>query len=481
MNRAISIILSLVLATSIFGQSITVDTGTSYQTMRGWEATAEAGHSFVFPAETATYPSSSFANYKDDLLAAMLDVGINRIRLEWRMDDSNASGYTIDSPFPNATDPTVGTIYFDRYHQAMDAWGTEYRNMLAAQGESLFITMCIVDFRTGGFQAELTPSKYAFAVAAVMQDFYTTYGYLPDAIEPILEPDNASSNASTWTAARVAANIVAARASLAALDSGGSPGYGNIPFIAPSVTVVDNATSFLGSMISAEPSVEAMMSSYSYHRYGGDNTDVANLWTLASGDGKETGMTEYIGANHELLYDDLTIGHNSFWQQFTIAFPYTGWSDVGAEYFEVNTSTWAVSLNQRTKYLRHYFKYVRRGAVRKGVTNSGGTFLGVPFQNTNGTVVVPMKATGAGTVNVTGLPNGTYGRCVTIGNGSSAPSTYDSCSSNVTVTSPSDNVAVTFSGAGVGTVYDINYLAQSSGSSASIKLKGARLKGVRLQ
>ncbi|NOT46365.1 MAG: hypothetical protein HOP17_01255, partial [Acidobacteria bacterium] len=113
------------------------------------------------------------------------------------------------------------------------------------------------------------------------------------------------------------------------------------------------------------------------------------------------------------------------------------------------------------KYAEHYMKYIRQNAVMKSVTNSSSNFRGVPFVNPNGKYVVPIRALTSGTVTVSGLPAGTYNRCRTIGDGNSAPTTYNSCEGNVTIAS-GQNVTITFSGAGVGTVYDINYLANSA-------------------
>lgn len=436
--------------------TITVDTSTDLQTMRGWEATAEAGHQWELPADTESYPSTSFANYKTDLLDAALDLGINAIRIEWRLDDINASGFSIGSPHPNAIQPstaTAGQIFYDRFEQAWDAWVSDYADMLAAQGETLWITFCVVDFRSGGYDAEDTPSEYSAAVTGAVVAFHNYTGRWPDVIEPILEPDNSGGNPG-WTAAKTANNIVQANTDLIAA---GMPS--TVKWITPSVTSAANGTTWIADMKTANASVTALTSIYAYHRYGGTNTDVGNIWTVANSDGKETAMNEWISASHFTLYDDITVGHISLWQQFTLAFPYGGWSDTGAEYFEINTSTWAVILNPRTKYLRHYFKYVRRGAVRKGVSNVGGAGLGVPFRNPNGTYVVVVKYTGSDSTVISGLPPGTYAIRYTTGDGVSAPSAFDQTIANQTITAGQD-VSFSMPGSGIATVYDVNFMSQ---------------------
>jgi len=213
-------------------------------------------------------------------------------------------------------------------------------------------------------------------------------------------------------------------------------------------------------MQSRNAALEPLIDSISYHRYDAPQpttTEIAAILTAAAAHNHPTSMMEMIGATHLTLYDDLIFGHNSRWEQFTVAFPYTGATDNGEAYFQVNTSTWAVTLGTRTKYLRHYARYIRPGAIMKGVTNSSGNFAGVPFMNRNGRYVVPIKCTTSGTIDVVGLPAGTYEIRYTTGNGTSAPSAYDQVITSQTITS-GQNVSFTMPGAGVVTVFDTNFM-----------------------
>jgi hypothetical protein len=83
------------LTASIFAQTVTVGS-TSYQTWKGWEATAQAGQDNNATAGAYQYPSTTYANYKTALLTAMADLGINRFRVEFGMSDVNATGYDTD-------------------------------------------------------------------------------------------------------------------------------------------------------------------------------------------------------------------------------------------------------------------------------------------------------------------------------------------------------------------------------------------------
>lgn len=458
MKRYLATILALLLAltpVSTFAATTITVGSTSYQTMNGWEATAEAAQEYNVPnaVDTYEYPSTTFANYKSSIITAMDDLGINAVRLEILLSDWNATGYTVVTPAPypaiQPTTSSAGQRHFDRLTHTMDAFITDYRNLLAARGETLHITICIVDFNTSGYAAENSPTEYSFFVVKTIEAFYNAYGFLPDSIEPILEPD-ASPNSTNWTAAKVANNIVQANTDLVAA------GYTGIRWRAPSVASVANAATWYADMKTANASVTSLLDELSYHRYGGTNTDVANFQSAALADGNTTAMTEYIGATADTLYDDLTIGHNSAWQQFTITFPYAGSAGSGGQYFYVNESTYAVSINPISQYLRHFFKYVRRGAVMKSVTNTGGTSFGVPFVNANGTYVVPIKS-GGDVITVNGLPAGTYAIHYTTGSVASTPSAYDQALSNQTI-SGGGSVVFTMPAAGYATVYDVNYL-----------------------
>jgi hypothetical protein len=64
--------------------TITIDPGTTYQSIASWEATAWMGQD----------SSPNFANYSDEVLdLAAFDLGINRLRLEFRAGIENPEDY----------------------------------------------------------------------------------------------------------------------------------------------------------------------------------------------------------------------------------------------------------------------------------------------------------------------------------------------------------------------------------------------------
>ena len=65
-------ILFLLLIASLNAQTITVTPGTTYQTMKGWEGVEQ----------TCQDECTNWNSYKESLLDAVVELGINRIRLE---------------------------------------------------------------------------------------------------------------------------------------------------------------------------------------------------------------------------------------------------------------------------------------------------------------------------------------------------------------------------------------------------------------
>jgi glucosylceramidase len=62
-----------------------------------------------------------------------------------------------------------------------------------------------------------------------------------------------------------------------------------------------------------------------------------------------------------------------------------------------NYTTGQVTITDKTKFLRQYYKYVRPGAQRIDATSSDTTLDPLAFINTDGRYVTVMKAGSAGT------------------------------------------------------------------------------------
>jgi hypothetical protein len=181
-----------------------------------------------------------------------------------------------------------------------------------------------------------------------------------------------------------------------------------------------------------------------------DDILLGNLRLTAQADGKRTGMNEYAGASYLNLHSDLSVGRVSIWEQYALAFQTI---DNGDQYFVIGPPPgYAVTIGNKTKFIQHYTRYVRRGSLMKGVNNQSSNFQGLPFRNANGTYVVPIKATAAGTITVEGLPAGVYGIRYT------TASSYNIALPNQTVAN-GGQLTFNMPASGVATVFDLNYLA----------------------
>jgi hypothetical protein len=234
------------------------------------------------------------------------------------------------------------------------------------------------------------PAEYA-GCARTYLHLREKYGLVPDSWEVLLEPDGVPG----YDGALLGRMIVAAGARLR--EHGFTP-----QFVAPSTKRMDNALTWFDAM-AAVPGALADVAEYSYHRYGG--MSVASLRGIAERATRHqlpTAMLEWWfgNATHYVLNQDLTVGRNSAWQGRTLGslFDLQRWKPGST-----------LVLNRDVRYNRHYFRYVRRGAVRIGATAHSPDVRPVSFINTDGRYVVVAIAGRAAELQVVGLPAGRYG------------------------------------------------------------------------
>ena len=429
------------------GNNIALYPSTVFQTMRGWEADAQAGQLF----------SPAWNNYKSPLLDQTVnDLGINRVRLEitsgvenltdyftqWQTgqiteSQYNAKRYEIvnDDGNPNAVNPNG--FKWAAVDSTINQVVIPLRQRLQARGESLWVNVCYVDFGSSTFEHKNTPAEYAEFVLATYEHMQTTFGLVPDSWEIVLEPDT---SAASWSATQVANAIKAAGDRLVA--AGFTP-----RFVAPSVTDAGNAINYI-NQISNTAGAMAYVDEFSYHLYAGnDETNRTNIANLATTNGKKTAMLEFIGADYSTLHADIKTGRNSSWQQFTLAFP--NQPDNGGQYYVIddsNITSPVITMGSRTKFLRQYFKFIRAGAQRIEALTGNASFDPLAFVNTNGKYVVVVKASGSGAFNIQGLPAGLYGIKYTTDN------QYDIDLSDVSI-SGGQTFSAAIPAAGVITIY----------------------------
>jgi hypothetical protein len=436
-----------VTVASVTGSTIDLRPAVTYQTMTGWEATSQAGQ----------FDSPAWNSYKNALLdQAVGDLGLNRIRLEIKSGNENpvdyfaqwragqiteseykAKRYEIINDNSDPRSVNANGFKWSQIDHTIDNIVLPMKQRLEARGESLWISVDYVDFGASSFEHKNNPQEYAEFVLATYQHIRSKYGFTPNSWEVILEPDTSTAG---WSAVQVAQAIKAAGDLLKANNI--TPN-----FVAPSTTNASNTPVYI-DQIAALTGAMTYVGEFAYHRYCCANTTVLqNIASRAVQYNKNVGMLEWIGADYNTLHQDLKLGRNSSWQQFTLAFPDVG--DNGAQYYTINDtnpSNPVITMGSRTKFLRQYFKFIRSGAKRIEALSGDAAFDPLAFINQNGKYVVVVKASAGGTFNVKGLPAGTYGIKYT------TASQYDTDRPDVTI-SGGQNLPANIPAAGVITVY----------------------------
>ncbi|MBK9550565.1 MAG: hypothetical protein IPO52_16075 [Gemmatimonadetes bacterium] len=265
------------------------------------------------------------------------------------------------------------------------------RTRLAARGEALYVNLNYVSF--GNSTAQQSAAEYAELILATFQHMQSQYGFVPNAVEVILEPDNNTIRTGTG----IGGLIATTGARLAA--AGFHP-----DFIAPSVMNMGNTLAYLNQIV-AVPGALTYLTDVAYHRYAGvSDANLVGIKTRAAQLGLRTAMLEHIGSGVEDLYADLTLGNVSAWQQYTLAYPT---NDNGAQYYYISGGR--PVMGNLTHALRQYFRYVRSGAYRVSATSLSGSVRPVAFTNPGAGMAVVLHVDAPGTYTVGGMRVGTYG------------------------------------------------------------------------
>ncbi|MBL0171608.1 MAG: hypothetical protein IPP90_12915 [Gemmatimonadaceae bacterium] len=381
--------------------TVTVDTTTQFQTMTGWEAVAQGGQA-----------SPGFPGWQASLMdLAANDLGLNRIRLEVRSGAENPvdyylqmrSGVISDTEWrarryaPVNDNADAASVNANGYHwgeldEAIDRVVLPMRQRLVARGEQLYVNLTYVAFDGPTIHTE-NAAEYAEFMLAAFQHMQSAYGFVPNSIEVILEPDNIA----PWTGTHIGSVIAATGQRLAA--AGYTP-----EFIAPSVTNMANTVPYFDAIWSVA-GARTYLKEIAYHRYSGvSDANLAAIRSRAAQFGLRTAQLEHIGSGVEDLYKDLTIANASAWQQFALGFPGVG--DNGAQYYTIDGNQPVAG--SQTKEFKQYFQYVRFGARRVAAASSSSGVRPVAFTNPGGGAVVVVHLVGRETLLIKGLRPGRY-------------------------------------------------------------------------
>jgi hypothetical protein len=428
--------------------TITIDPALQYQTIRGWEATSEAG--LDEPISHA---------YAKELVDAAAAFGLTRLRVEVRASYENTrdierefrEGRITAKEWRCARYATVNDnndsrvlapagFQFARLDAVIEQVVLPFKARLEQTGEKLWLNVQYVAFTNDicdGYQyAHEDPKEYAEFVLAVYTHLRDKYSLTPDSWETMLEPDNTR----IWTAERMGDAMEQTAKRLQA--AGFTPS-----FIAPSTTSAGNAVPFFEEIWDRK-SLRPFLRELSYHRYAAASPEViAAIGRFGREHQVDTAMLEMIGAGYEQLHEDLTAGGVSTWQQYVLGFPER---DTGAHYFIVDPNAAEgkrIQLSGSGHYLRQYFQAIRPGAHRIGVSTDHADFDAVAVRDRRGPVAVVVKGARPGEVTIRRLPAGTYHvSCWTDVSRSDAPA--DRCERTATVDG-SGTLVATLPGIGV--------------------------------
>lgn len=389
---------------------IVLNPAATFQTMLGWEATAQAGQ----------WGLPDFDLYRDEVLdRAVNELGINRIRMEVRSgaehpQDNFAEG--VSGKIERATwkkqlyvivndneDPAVANrkgFHWSELDHQVDHLVEPLRRRLRANGEDLYVLLTYVDFGSSAFEHHTEPEEFAEFMMLAFEHMQKRNGWVPDAIEMVLEPDLAES----WDATSLARAMVAAGDRLKA--AGFEP-----DFIGPSTTHMSAAIEWFDEMVRV-PRALTYLKEFAYHRYRGVTREAAvAIGERGKRHGLRTSMLEHIGSGHQDLHEDLKLANVSAWAQYTLAWEEELF-DNGTTYFRLRfdePNPPEVIAGRRTPFLRQYFRFIRKGAVRIEASGGGPGVDPLAFVHPDGRFVLVAKTDRAAEFFVRGLPRGSYG------------------------------------------------------------------------
>ena len=397
---------------------VDVNPSTTYQTIIGWQG---AGQNGWFECN-----ATAFANYKVALWDRLVnELGMSRMTIALRSGMENTRDYHTEFANGLIDNPTYTASWFDPVNDNNDPFVADttkfhwsfldgnvdnallpLRQRLLARGETMYFVLTVVDNERSGVTRTFFPMRaaeeYAEVVTEAFKHLQKKYGFVPDALDMLLEPEG-----TPYTPTEMGRALVAVKNRLSA--AGFHP-----DFMAPSTTSVYNASVYYDG-ITAVPGARGLVTELAYHRYVALSTPaLASIGLRAVRDGIRTSMTEHIGSGFDALYEDLTIGQVSSWMQFSSAFCGNRDNpDNQGVYYQINQTdpnNPRINITNHSKLLRQVFYYVRRGAVRIGAVSGNSTdLLPLAFRNANGKYVAVVRTKRGATFTVRGLPPGTYG------------------------------------------------------------------------
>ena len=374
--------------------TISLNPSVRYQTMQNFE-----GAILASIQDYQTVVGSGFLPHILDM--AVNDLGVTRARLAIRngLEGAGAASFSPvnDNPDPNVLN--MAAFDFSALDYQVDNFITPLRQLTAARGEVFYVGLQYVDHEPNT-PFEHAGAEYAEFMLAVFTHLQQKYGWVPQGIDVVNEPDNFSD----WSGARIGQAIVATAQKFQA------NGFAVPEFITPSTVRADAVPVWIDGIL-AVPGTAGLVKELSFHRYGGPTAaDLQTVAARAQQLGIRSSMLEFwgdfftpnTGANYLNLYEDLTRANVSAWEQGVLV-------DFNNCVSQILKRENGGMLCPLTNLTRQFYKYVRPGAVRIQA-DAAAPYFPTAFVNADGKyVVVVVTDSGSGQFSISGLPAGTYG------------------------------------------------------------------------
>jgi hypothetical protein len=440
--------------------TITVNAQNTFQTIDGWEALSNA-------LEAPSVRDTLLPHLDTLISIAVNDVGITRLRCDIKSGVEDTVDYftkliegEIDydeyklhrySKLNDNGDPFSRNLNGFQYaglKDNMDILVLPFKEKVEKLKDRFYLNLCFVDFvNQSPFHHTSDPEEYAEFMTSAWLFLDSVYGFTPDGLELILEPDNAD----IWQKKHIAPALQATGNRLSAL--GYYPEY-----IAPSLLSLLAIPDYINE-IALNPVAMDYLDVISYHRYSGNSDLVAQqkIVDLANLYGKKTAMLEYdYNGDVNVLHYDLKYNNVTAWTKYALLYK----SNAKFAYVYVDATDGlnpVYGICDQTKYLRQYFKFIRPGALRVEATTTNNSIDPVAFINSTGNQVVVIKAEQGDSIHVHGLNSDEYSIKYTLGNYSSGgvpPASYDIDLPSQTVGN-GDILTFNMPGKGVATIYGL--------------------------
>jgi hypothetical protein len=371
------------------GTTIALNPAVSYQTIKGWEV----------PVLGTMHDYDSVVSVLPQLMdLAANDIGLNEIAIGARpgmeqpddcdqqyidglIDEGTWAGSCAWNSVNDNADPNVANLA--GFHFSILDWQVDHqvlplKQKIEARGEKLRVVLRFGDFGATSFEYNQDPPEYGELMLVIFDHLRAKYGFVPDAIDVMNEPDTAY-----WDGAMLGAVVAATGPRLAA--AGYQP-----QFIVASTVNKANAVAYFDDA-RAVPGASPYITEISWHCYGDSSPETSSpsIGAKALEAGVGSAMTECWSSSntYESLHAELKTSRNTALGLAPIN------SDDG--YFDV-TRSGQITLHPKARYIRQYFRYIRAGATRIEAVSSESSFDPVAFVNSDGTYVVVVKARAGG-------------------------------------------------------------------------------------